>query len=151
VQPPSKILIFLSVLREPLFADWADKKVGGYAGPASIAAVLTGRLHPDVSNPHSPPLFPFALVVFNKGEQFFVIVALVHAVKTTALAPHFLRGDFPESFDFRKFLFAESAFNNEKPVDMPKSGVIIMDGGDKGDAGAELRFDLLKGIAGYLP
>ena len=89
MQPPSKILIFLSVLREPLFADGADQQEGGHAGPASIAAVLTGRLHSDVPHPHSPPLLPFPFVVFNKGEQFFVMEALVNAVKTPALAPYF--------------------------------------------------------------
>jgi hypothetical protein len=113
--------------------------------------VLAGRLRPDVSQPHSLPLLPFAFVVFNQGEQFFVMLALVHAIKAPALVSHFLRGDFPEAFDFRKFLFAESAFHNEKAVDMAKGGMIIVDGGDKGNAVAEWRFDRVKRFPGEFP
>jgi hypothetical protein len=32
-------------------------------------------------------------------------------------------------------------------MDMPKSGVVIMDGGDKRDAVTKLRFDLLEGFS----
>jgi hypothetical protein len=51
--------------------------------------VLTGWLHPDVPHPHSPPLLSFAFVLFDKREQFFETLALVHAVKPGSLAPRF--------------------------------------------------------------
>ena len=58
---------------------------------------------------------------------------------------------FHNSLNFLEFFFIESAFNNEKPVDVPKSGVIIVDSCDKRNAVAEFRFDLLKGFSCYLP
>jgi hypothetical protein len=45
----------------------------------------------------------------------------------------------------------ESALDNEKPMDMAKSGVVIVDGGDKRYALPILRFDVLKGCLCYLP
>ena len=113
--------------------------------------MLTCRLHPDVSHPPSPPLLVFAFVLFDKRKQFFISETRVHAVKPPALLSRFRRGNLPQPPYFRKFFFAESAFNNEKPVDMPKSGVVIVDGCDKRNAVAEFRFDVLKGFSCYLP
>jgi hypothetical protein len=62
-------LIFLPALREPLFADGADKEVCRHAGHAPIAAVLTGWLRSDCSQPPSPPLLVFAFVLFNRDYQ----------------------------------------------------------------------------------
>ena len=121
--------------------------MGRHAVLAPIATVLTGWLRPKILHSHAPSLPSFTFVLFDKGEQFLETLALVHAVKPPALAPHFLRGDFPESLYFCKFLFVESPLDNEKPVDMPKSGVVIVDGGDKGDAVAKFCFDLLKCIS----
>ena len=89
--------MFLPALREPLFADGAGKKVGRYAGHAPIAAVLTGRLHPDCSHPPSPPLLVFAFVLFDKREQFFIALTRMHAVKAPALPTHLFRGDLPQA------------------------------------------------------
>ena len=72
-----------------MFADRTFKQVGGHAGHTPIAAVLTGWLRADDSHPHSPPLPSFAFVRFDKGLQFFVMEALVHAVKPESLAPRF--------------------------------------------------------------
>ena len=76
-------------VREPLFADRTNKQVGGHAGHAPIAAVLTGWLRPDVPHPHSPPLRSFAFVLFDKRQQLLEMLALVHAVKPESLAPRF--------------------------------------------------------------
>jgi hypothetical protein len=89
VQPPSNGQVLLGAPGEPLFTDWTNKQVGGHAGHAPIAAVLTGWLRPDVPHPHSPPLPSFAFVLFDKREQFFETLALVHAVKPGSLAPRF--------------------------------------------------------------
>jgi hypothetical protein len=48
----------------------------------------------------------------------------MHAVKMPALPTHLFRGNLPQAPYFREFLFWESAFDNEKPVDMPKQGVV---------------------------
>ena len=66
----------------------------------------------------------------------------MHAVKPPALAPHLNRGDLPQAPYFREFFFWESPFDNEKPVDVPKQGVIIMDRCDKRNAVAKLCFDV---------
>jgi hypothetical protein len=87
MKPPSNILIFLSALGEPVFAAGADEQIGGYAVPAPIAAVLTGRLRPDVQHTHSPPLLPLAFVVFNQGFEFLIAETLSHTVKPGTLAP----------------------------------------------------------------
>jgi len=140
---------FLPALREPLFADGAGKEVDEYAGPAPIAAILAGRLHPDCSHPPSPPLLVFAFVLFDKGEQFFVSLTRVHAVKMPALPTHFFRGDLPQAPYFRDFFFWEFPFDNEKPVDMPKQGVVIMDRCDKRNTVAKLCLDVFQGFFGY--
>ena len=41
--------------------------------------------------------------------------------------------------------------DNEKPVDMPKQGVIIVDRCDKRHAVTELCFDVFQGFFGYFP
>jgi hypothetical protein len=89
VQPPSNVQLLSVAIREPLFADWTNKHVGGHAGHTPIAAVHAGWLRPDDSHPHSPPLPSIAFVLFNKREQFFVMDALVHAVKPVSLTPRF--------------------------------------------------------------
>ena len=89
MQPPSNLQLLPVAVREPLFADRTNKQVGGHAGHTPIAAALTGRLRPDVPHPHAPPLRSFAFVLFDKGEQFFETLALVHAVKPESLAPCF--------------------------------------------------------------
>jgi hypothetical protein len=147
VQPPSQMEGFLPVLRKPLFAEGTGKQICRQAGHAPIAAVHTCRLHADFSHPPSPPLLVFAFVLFDKRQQFFVSQTRVHAVKPSALALHLKRGDLPQAPNFGKFFFAESAFDNEKPVDMTKQGVVIMDRCDKRDAVAELCFDVLKGFS----
>ena len=68
----------------------------------------------------------------------------MHTVKPPALPPHFFRGDLPQALNFREFFFWEFPLNNEKSVDMPKQGVVIMNGCDKRDAVAELRFEIGK-------
>ena len=88
MQPPSHVQRVLPAVREPLFADRAGEQVCRHAVPAPIAAVLTGRLRPDVSHTHSPSLPSFAFVLLDKGEQFFETKALVHAVKPVSLAPY---------------------------------------------------------------
>ena len=138
-------------VREPLFADRTFKQVGGHAGYTPIAAVLTGWLHPDCSHPLSPPLLVFAFVLFDKRQQFFISLTRMHAVKPPALAPRFKRGNLPQAPYFREFLFAEPAFDNEKSVDMPKQGMVIVNGGDKRDAVTKLCFDLLERFAGEFP
>jgi hypothetical protein len=49
--------------------------------------MLAGRLRPDVSHPHSPPLPSFALVLFDQRQQFLIAVAFVHTVKALSLTP----------------------------------------------------------------
>ena len=75
----------------------------------------------------------------------------MHAVKVPALTPHLKRGDLPQALNFREFFFWEPPFDNEKPVDMPKQGVVIMNGCDKRDAVAELCLDVFEGFFGYFP
>ena len=108
----------------------------------------TCRLHPDCSHPPSPPLLVFAFVIVDKRQQFLIALTCAHAVKAFALAPRFKRGNLPQPPYFREFFFAEPAIDNEKTVDMPKQGVVIVDGCDKGDAGAELRFNVFKRFSG---
>src|SRR5688500_3598599 len=93
---------YLPARCEPLFADGAGYKVGGYAGPSAIAAILTGRLHPDVPHPSPSPLPVFQFVLFNKWAQFFVVEALLHTVKPFSLAPRLNRRDLPYPPDFYK-------------------------------------------------
>jgi hypothetical protein len=139
---------FLPALREPLFTDGAGKKVGRHAGHTPIATMLTGRLRPDCSHPPSPPLLVFAFVLFNKREQFFIALTRMHAVKVPALPAHLFRCDLPQTLNFREFFFWEFPLNNEKPVDMAKQGVVIMDRCDKRYAVAELCFDVFQGFSG---
>ena len=75
----------------------------------------------------------------------------MHAVKTPALPPHLFRGNLPQASYFREFFFWEFPLHNEKPVDMPKQGVVVVDCGDKRYAVAELCFDVLQGFFGYFP
>ena len=58
---------------------------------------------------------------------------------------------FHKPLIFCKFFFWKTTVDNEKAVDMAKEGVIIMDSGDKGNAVAKWRFDLLKRFAGEFP
>ena len=141
----------MSALREPLFAGGAGQQIRRNAGEISIAAVLTCRLHPDISHSPSPPLLMFSFVLFEKREQFFISETRVHAVKPPALLSRLKRGNLPQSPHFRKFFFAESAIDNEKPVDVPKCGVVIVDSCDKRHALPILRFDVLKGFSCYFP
>ena len=67
----------------------------------------------------------------------------MHAVKMPALPPHFFRGNLPQVLNFGEFFFWEFSLNNEKPVDMPKQGVVVVDCGDKRHAVAKLCFDVL--------
>ena len=63
MNPPSQVEEFLSAFREPLFAAGTLEYVGGHAEHAPVTAVLTCRLHPDVSQPSSPPLLMFAFII----------------------------------------------------------------------------------------
>ncbi len=151
MQSPSQMLIFLPALREPLFAGGAGQQVRRDAGEIAIATVLTCRLHSNVSNPPSPPLLMFAFVTFDERQQFFIALTRMHAVKVPALPTHFSRGDLPQALNFREFFFWESAFNDEKPVDMPKQGVVVVDRRDKRHTVAKLRFDVFQGFSRYFP
>ena len=75
----------------------------------------------------------------------------MHAVKAPALPSHFSRGDLPQASYFREFFFWEFPFDNEKSVDMPKQGVVIMDRCDKRHAVAKLCFDVFQRFLGYFP
>src|SRR5687768_11365151 len=102
MQPPSQVQIFLPALCEPLFAAGAGQCIKRDTGEIAIAAVLTCRLHPDVSHSPSPPLLMFAFVVFDKREHFLISETRVHAVKALSLAPYFSCSDLPQPLDFRK-------------------------------------------------
>src|SRR5688572_10612136 len=105
MQPPSNVNIVLPAGGQPLFAAGAGQCVKRDTGEIAIAAVLTCRLHPDVSHSPSPPLLMFAFVVFDKGEQFLIADALVHAVKPLSLVPYFSCSDLPQPLYFPELLF----------------------------------------------
>ena len=75
----------------------------------------------------------------------------MHTVKMPALPPHFFRGNLPQALNFGEFFFWELPFDNEKPVDMAKQSVVVMDRCDKGHAVAKLCFDVFQGFSGYFP
>ena len=79
----------------------------------------------------------FALVIFKKREKLFISETQSHAVKVLSLLSRLKRDNLPQPPYFGKFFFAESALDNEKPVDMPKQGVVIVDRCDKRHTVAE--------------